>query len=121
MEGDIVAPMKPCFYKRYVDDTYIWRKKNEPDSLFEKSNYYHSNIKFAIEKSPTKFLDTKNIQRGCEIETKVYNKSKKLPVHWSLKIPTRYKHNVIMGELHRAKMIADKFILKENVFIRWFP
>ena len=36
MEEDIVAPMKPHFYKRYAVDTYIRRKKSEPDSLFEK-------------------------------------------------------------------------------------
>ena len=39
MEED-VAPMKPHFCKRYVDYTYIRRKKNEPDSLFEKLNSY---------------------------------------------------------------------------------
>ena len=83
MEEDIVTPMKPHFYKRYVDDTYIRRKKNEPDSLFEKLNSYHPNIKLTIEKNPTKFLDNKIIQRVCEIETKVYNKSKKLAVHLS--------------------------------------
>ena len=33
MEEDIVALMKLHFYKRYVDDMYIQRKKNEPDSL----------------------------------------------------------------------------------------
>ena len=27
MEEDIVAPTKPLFYKRYVDDTYILSKK----------------------------------------------------------------------------------------------
>ena len=43
------------------------------------------------------------------METKVYNNSKKLPVHWSSKIPTRYKHNAITGELHRAKRIANHF------------
>ena len=36
MEEDIVAPMKPHFYKRYAVDKYIRRKKSEPDSLFEK-------------------------------------------------------------------------------------
>ena len=25
MEEDIVAPMKPHFYKRYLDETHIWR------------------------------------------------------------------------------------------------
>ena len=109
VEEDIVAPMKPHFYKRYVDDTYIRRKKNEPDSLFEKLNSYHPNIKLTIEKNPTKFLDTEIIRCSCEIETEVYNKSKKLPVHWSSKIPTRYKRNAITGELHRAKRIANDF------------
>ena len=28
MEDDIVAPIKPLFHKRYVDDTYVTRKKN---------------------------------------------------------------------------------------------
>ena len=38
MEEDIVAPMKPHFYKRCVDNTYIRRKKNKPDSYFKKLN-----------------------------------------------------------------------------------
>ena len=56
------------------------KEKNEPDSLFEKLNSYRPDIKFTIEKNPTKFFDTEIIRRGCEIETKVYNKCKKLPV-----------------------------------------
>ena len=58
MGEDIFAPMKLHFYKRYVDDTYIRRKENEPDSLFEKLHSYHPNMKLTIEKNPTKFLDT---------------------------------------------------------------
>ena len=77
MEEDIVVLMEPRFYKRYVDDTYIWIQKNEPDSLSEKLNSYHPNIKFTIQKNLAKFLDTEIIRCGCEIETKVYNKSKK--------------------------------------------
>ena len=30
-------------------------------------------------------------------------------MHWSSKIPTRYKHNAITGELHRTKRIANDF------------
>ena len=78
--------MKPHFYKRYVDDTYIGRKKNEPNSVFERLNSCHPNINLTIEKNPTRFLDTEVIRRGCEIKTKIYNKSRKLPVHWSSKI-----------------------------------
>ena len=70
VEEDIITAKKPHFYKRYVDDTYIRRKKNKPDSLFEKLNSYYPNIKLTIEKNPAKFLDTEIIRRGCEIKNK---------------------------------------------------
>ena len=98
IEENIVPPTKPHSYKRYVDDTDIRKKKNKPDSLFQKLNSYHLNIKLTIGKNPKKFLYTKIIRHGCEIEIKVYKKSKKLPVHWSSKITTSYKHNAITGE-----------------------
>ena len=88
IEEDIVAPMKPHFYKRHVDDAYIRRKKNEPDSLFEKLNSYHRNILFTIEKKPYQILRYRNHS------TWVWN---------------RNKSNAITGELHRAKRIADNF------------
>ena len=31
MEIDVVVPTKPLLYKRYVDDTYVPRKKNIRD------------------------------------------------------------------------------------------
>ena len=58
MEDDVVAPLKPIFYKRYVDDTYVRRKKNTTDKLFEKLSTYHDNIKLTIEENLTKFLHT---------------------------------------------------------------
>ena len=45
MEEDTVAPSKPLFYKRYVDGTYVRRKKNETDELYNALNLYHQNIK----------------------------------------------------------------------------
>ena len=61
IEEDIFALMKPHSYERYVDDTYIREKKNNPDSLFEKLNSYHPNIKLPIERNPKNFLDNKII------------------------------------------------------------
>ena len=104
-----VAPLKPIFYKRYVDDTYVRRKKNTTDELFEKLNTYHDNIKLTIEENPTKFLDTEIVRHNSAIITKVYTRSNKFPVHWSSKIPLRYKRNAITGELHRANKIASNF------------
>ena len=58
VQDDVVAPLKLIFYKPYVDDTYVRKKKNTTDKLFEKFNIYHDNIKITIEENPTKFLDT---------------------------------------------------------------
>ena len=109
MEEDIVIPPNPIFYKRYVDDTYVRRKKHETDKLFIDLNSYHQNIKLTLEINPNKFLDTEIIRTNQGIKTQVYNKAKKLPVHWSSKVPYKYKRNAITGELHRAKRIASNF------------
>ena len=44
MERDVVIPLKPKFYKRFVDERF-----DEPDELFDKMNSYHPNIKLTIE------------------------------------------------------------------------
>ena len=79
MEDDVVAPLKPIFYKRYVDDTYVRRKKNTTDELFEKLNTYHDNIKLTIEENPTKFLDTEIVRHNLAIITKVHTRSSSFP------------------------------------------
>ena len=86
MEEDIVVPANPIFYKRYVDDTYVQRKKHETDKCFLGLNSYHENIKLTLETNPNKFLNTE-ICTNQGITTKVYNKAKKLPTHWSSKVP----------------------------------
>ena len=35
MEEDVVKPLKPIFYKRYVDDMHGKRNRNEADNLFD--------------------------------------------------------------------------------------
>ena len=99
MEDDVVA--------RFTDDTYGRRKKNTKDELFEKLNRYHDNIKLMTEEKPTKFLDTEVVRHKSTIRTKVYRRSENFPIHWSNKIPLIYNHNIITGELHRAKKIAS--------------
>ena len=109
MEDDLVAPLKLIFYKQYVDDTYVRKKKNATDELFEKLNTYPDNIKLTIEENPTKLLDTEIVRHNSDIITKVYTRSSKFPVHWGSKIPLRYKCNTITRELHRANKIALNF------------
>ena len=68
---DVVAPLKPIFYKRPADDTYVRRKKNTKDELFEKLNTYHDNIKLTIEENPKKFLDTEIVRHNSAIILKL--------------------------------------------------
>ena len=91
MEFDAVKPLKAKLYKRYVDDTYSKRIKNQPDQLFEKLNNYHPNIKLTIEVNPSKFLDTKIMIKNGIIETSVVVKESKIPNHWSSAVPKKYK------------------------------
>ena len=109
MEFDVAVPAKPIFHKRYVNDTYVRRKKNDVDKLFEELSSYNENIKLTLEVNPTKFLDTELVRANGEIITQVFSKSTKLHVHWSSKIPVRYKRNAITREVHRAKRIASDF------------
>ena len=110
MEKDIITPHNPIFYKRYVDDIYVRRKKDESDILFDEMNKFHKNIKFTIEKDPKKFLDTEITKTDDNIiETKVHRKTNCLPAHWCSKTPKRYKRNAINIDLHRAKSISSDF------------
>ena len=75
MEKDVVIPMNPSLYKRYVDDTCAKRKKNQPDLLFQQLNNYHPNIKLTIEVDPKRCLDTELIHDENKFKTKVHEKS----------------------------------------------
>ena len=100
MEEGVVKPLKPIFYKRYVDDTYVKRKRNKADTHFDALNPYHPNIKFTLEQNPKRLLDTQIIKDNNQIKTQVFVKKSMYSVHCSSKVPFRYKKNVINGELH---------------------
>ena len=106
---NFVIPLKPKFYRRFVDDTYRRRRKNQPDVLFDKLNSYHPNIKFTLEINPTKFLDTHINRENNRVTYNVYPKESKLPFHWTSSVPKNYKRNIILGELHRASKISSDF------------
>ena len=60
LENDTVTPLKPKFYKIYVDDMFNRRKGNTNDNL-KRLNNYHPKNKFTIQLDQNKFLDTKLI------------------------------------------------------------
>ena len=76
MEENIIIPLNSIFYKQYVDDTYVQRKKYETDKLFLDLNSYHENIKLTLETNPITFSDTEIIRTDQGIKTQVYNKAK---------------------------------------------
>ena len=49
------------------------------------------------------------VRENGEIATQVFSKSTKLPVHWSSKIPFRYKCDAIAGVIYQLKRIASDF------------
>ena len=129
-EKDIVPPLKPIFYKRFVDDIYNRRKKGIHDNLYERVNNYHPNIKLTVEINPKKFLNSEIIDNEGAIETKVYRKTTKLPVPWASNIPKSQKRNTINTDLNTdlycAKRIASNLdnqlvIIKEKFLEADYP
>ena len=106
-----VMPLKPKFYKRYVDDTITKRKKNTDfDELFQNMNSHHPNIKLTVETNPTRFLDTAfSKYLDGSVTVNVLHEPGKLPSFWNSQIRKIYKGNNIRGDLHRAFKIASHF------------
>ena len=79
METDIMAPIRPIIYKRFLDDIYNRRHKNTVDKLYDGLNNYHPKVKLTIETNLPRFVDTEIIHNNGVIETRVYRKKTKLP------------------------------------------
>ena len=111
MEEYIVKPLKPIFTSAMWTIRTL-NKNVVKQTLFDVLNSYHPNIKFTLEQNPKKFLDTQIIKENNQIKTQVFVKKSMYRVHWSSKVPFRYKKNAINGELHRARKISSNFQLK---------
>ena len=122
MKENLVNPLNPFFYMRYLDDIYVRRNNDCSDSLFQALNNYHPNIKLTLELSPSKFIDS-NIHRLADgtVRFSVLHKSTKLPFHYSSQVPTQYKKCVIRGDLHRGEKIGCCFSEKTNwIVMKYF-
>ena len=87
--------------------------KDQPENLFQALNSNHPKIKCTTEVDPGKFLDTKIIQKNGIVTTEVNRKDRKLPVHWTSRIPKWYKRNSITADLNRALLISS--CLKDEI------
>ena len=115
IELDVVKPLKPKLYKRYVDDIYSKQFKNQPEKLFQKLNNYHPNTKLTIDLKPSKFLDMQIMIKNGIFETFVVVKESKIPNHWPSAVPKKYKRNAILGDLHRAYKISSNLLEKQRI------
>ena len=107
METDVVVPIRPFFYKRYIDDIFNRCQKSTSNVLYDALNNYHPKIKLTIETNPQRFLDTEIMHITGTIETRIHRKKTKLPIPWTSSIPKRYKRNSIKTELYRAKRVSS--------------
>ena len=44
----------------------------------------------------------------------MYQKENKQPIHWNSAVPKSYKQNIIIGDVHLAKIISCDFDYKIN-------
>ena len=87
----------------------IDEKSTKKDDLYEALNKYHKNVKLTVEKSSSKFLDTRFLINNGIYETQVYRKETNIPTHWSSSIPKSYGRNPVPADLHWSKRISSSF------------
>ena len=83
-------------------------------TYFSKSSpiLYHQNIKASS--LPLRSIKLTSLTLNYVVlmvfnNTIVHRKTIKLRIHWSSKVPKRYKRNPIFGDLHSAKRISTDF------------
>ena len=78
-----------------------------------------------MERELKKFLDTKLQKEQGKYITSV-SRNRKIPTHWSTKIPKKLKRNIVTNDLHRAKRITTVFeeevkVIKEKFQTASYP
>lgn len=112
--------LNPKFYIRYVDDIFaVFDNSVSCEDFLNHINNQHKNIKFTIEKSIDNvlpFLDTRVEIVGDSFESCVFRKPTNTNVllNASAICPTRWKKGLILGAIHRAKMICSSSNLFER-------
>ena len=62
MKSDVAVFIKSWLYKRYVDDTFICKRKITIDVLFRELDTHYQNIKLTSEVNPSKLLYTRPVR-----------------------------------------------------------
>ena len=100
-------------WRRYVDDTFTFVKKNQIANVIDAINSFHPNIKFTheIEKDgKIAFLDVLLMRKDTgNIETSVYRKptNNSIYIHWNAYGPRQWKVGTLSGIIRRAYDICS--------------
>ena len=110
--------IKPLFYRRYVDDSFlIFRQASEMHAFYNYLNKLHANIKFTIEEETNgmlPFLDAKVTKADGKFLTNTYYKPTHtgLYTNWYSFADRKYKINLVKNLFSRAWKICSN----ENIF-----
>ena len=115
LEEEIAPRLQPimCIWKRYVDDTFTFVKKNHISEVINEINAFHPNIKFTHETEQDNkiaFLDVLLTKReDGNIETSVYRKptNNSIYIHWNAFGPRQWKTGTLYGIVRRAYEICS--------------
>ena len=115
LEEDVAPRLESIMpmWKRYVDDTFTFVKKNRISEVINEINSFHPNITFTHEKennNSISFLDvllTK--QEDGTIETSVYRKptNNSIYINWNAFGPQQWKTGTLSGIVRRAYEICS--------------
>ena len=138
LERDVVPRLNTIMplWKRYVDDTFTFVKKNEIAKVKSLLNTFHPDIKFTHEiqnDNKISFLDVLLTRTGSgTINTSVYRKptNNNIYIHWDSYSPKQWKIGTLSGIIRRAYEICStkealvselNFILKIFTEINGYP
>ena len=130
-----VAPVKPIFYCRYVDDTFcVFNNVSEANEFLEYANTLDASMTFTMEMECDKklpFLDT-IVHRSSNhalLSTKVKETDKGLFYDFSSYVPEANKFNLVYTKIYRIYKIAsnmkifhsDFSNLRKHLLLNGFP
>ena len=109
----------PTVYYRYVDDTFcVFDTEYDAAQFLQLVNSLHPNLNFTVEvgNKTMPFLDVLVELKDGKFVTSVYRKKTHTGVflNFHATAPFAWKRGLILGLLHRAKMICSSSILFSN-------
>ena len=109
---DCPHSLKPVFYRRYVDDIFIFSSLDQAEKYLSSK---HPNINFSIEKEnegPLSFLDVNIFREKRKFVTNVYREKTFSDVYTNFDsfIPETYKNGLIKSKLFRCFNLCSDFV-----------